>query len=88
MEHSDSSKEHIDRVGKRIRQFSNVFALVYLFVLGLIYPLFVNANPFPIMTVMILLIMLGCFFAWRLSYAIAHMHVKQGVAADLLDDLS
>lgn len=88
MEHSDSSKEYIDRVGKHIRQFSNVFALVYLFVLGLIYPFFVNANPFPIMTVMILLIMLGCFFAWRLSYAIAHMHVKQAETTDLLDDLS
>jgi len=46
-----------------------------------------NRNPLPIATLIVLLIMLACFFAWRLSAALVNKPLMQQEGTDLLDGL-
>lgn len=90
MEHVDMSDEENERIDTRIKQFSNVFGLITLFMGGLCIPLFINTSNkyvFIITGLITLCMMMYAFFAWNFSRVLKNTVVKTSKTTELLDDL-
>ena len=90
LEHVDSSEEENERIDTRMKQFSNVFGLITLFMGGLCIPLFINTSNkyvFIITGLITLCMMMYAFFAWNFSRVLKNTVVKSGKTSELIDDL-
>jgi hypothetical protein len=73
-----------------MKQLSNVFGLITLFMGGLCIPLFINTSNkyvFIITGLITLCMMMYAFFAWNFSRVLKNTVVKSGKTSELIDDL-
>lgn len=90
MEHLGVSDEDNDRIASKIRQFSNVFGLAYLFISGLFVVLFISTsskNTLLVTGLIFFTVITYAFFAWNFSRALKNTVVKSDSVTELIDDL-
>jgi RDD family len=90
MEHLGVSEEDNERIASKIRQFSNVFGLAYLFISGLFIVLFISTsskNTLFVTGLIFLTVMTYAFFAWNFSRTLKNTVIKSAAVSDLIDDL-